>query len=81
MAYIIDSYNKYDSWDREHQRKIFEINEQWYAIYEVELEWGLPQLRERIDRDMEKEAQRLHVYDTYEDALQFVLWMKSVNAR
>ena len=42
MAFIIDRYNKYNVWDREHSRKAFEINENWYAVYEVELEWGLP---------------------------------------
>lgn len=81
MAFIINRYDKYNSWDRQHSKKVFELNEQWYAIYEVELEWGLPQLGTKVDRDIEKEAQQIHVYDTYEDALQFVLWMKGVNAR
>ena len=40
MAFIIDTYNKYDSWDREHSRYTFEINGVWYGIKEVELEWG-----------------------------------------
>jgi len=40
MAFIIDTYNKYDAFDRENARKVFEINGNWYAIKEVELEWG-----------------------------------------
>jgi len=44
MAFIIDSYNKYDAWDRAHSLYKFEINGNWYAIKEVEMSWGLPQL-------------------------------------
>ena len=77
MAYIIDSYNKYDPWDRLHQRKIFEVNEQWYAIYEVELEWGLPVLPLRTMYD--QDAKQYFVYDTKEDAMRFVQLMKGLN--
>ena len=30
MAYVIDNYNKYDSWDRAHSLYKFEINGRWY---------------------------------------------------
>lgn len=79
MAYIINSYDKYNSWDRSHQRKTFEINDNWYAVYEVELEWGVPQLQELVDRDNTQDAKQMHIYDTYEDAMQFVLLMKRLN--
>ena len=81
MAYIVDTYNKYDVWDRTHAQFVFAINGQWFAIKEVQLDWGLPQLQERIDRDRQEEAKQMHVYDTYEDALQFVKVMKGLNAR
>ena len=81
MAYVVDSYNKYDSWDREHAQFVFAINGQWFAIKEIEMDWGLPQLQERVDRDREQEAKYMCVYDTYEDALQFVKVMKGLNAR
>jgi hypothetical protein len=42
MAYVIDTYNKYDAWDRTHSLYKFEINGNWYAIKEVEMSWGLP---------------------------------------
>ena len=77
MAFIIDRYNKYDPWDREHQRKTFEINEQWYAIYEVELEWGLPVLPIRVDYD--QDAKQYFVYNTEEEAMRFVILMKGLN--
>ena len=77
MAFIIDRYNKYDVWDREHARKVFEINENWYAIKEVELEWGLPQLPMHVDYDVD--TKQYQVYGTYEDALKFVWLMKGLN--
>ena len=40
MAYIIDTYNKWSKWDREHAAECFIINGVEYAIKEVELEWG-----------------------------------------
>ena len=49
MAYIIDTYNKYDGWDREHSVYKFEMNGNWYAIKEVELELGVPQVGYRVD--------------------------------
>ena len=49
MAFIIDSYNKYDIWDRAHSVFKFRINDNWYAIKSVELEWGLPQLSLKVD--------------------------------
>ena len=79
MAYIIGSYNKYDQWHREHKRYAFEINGIWYAVFEVEMDWGLPKLPLRTDRN--ECAHEYHIYDTYEDAMRFVWQIKSVNAR
>lgn len=77
MAFLIGTYNKYDTWDREHARYKFEVNGNWYAIKEVEMEWGLPKLGFRADMDEHPEA--YHIYDTYEDAMKFVWQIK--NAR
>ena len=79
MAYIIGTYNKYDTWDREHSRYVFEINNNWYAIKEVQLEWGVPQLPVKVDRN--ECAHEYYIYDTYEDAMRFVRQIKMVNAR
>lgn len=75
MAFLIGTYNKYDVWDREHSRYKFEVNGNWYAIKEVEMEWGLPQLGFRADMDEHPET--YHIYDTYEDAMRFVWQIKS----
>ena len=77
MAFIIGAYNKYDFWDRQHSVYKFRINETWYAIKEVQLEWGLPQLGLRVDEDEMPES--YHIYDTYEDALEFARKMKAIN--
>jgi len=50
MAFIIDSYNRFDKWDFEHAVHIFEVNGGWYAIYRVQLEWGLPILPLRLEK-------------------------------
>ena len=56
MAFIVGMYDKFDRWDREHSVYKFEVNGNWYAIKEVEMEWGVPKLPEYVDRDSEKEA-------------------------
>ena len=77
MAYIISVYNRYDAWDRSHAVQKFEINEQVYAIYEVELVWGLPALKYQIDQDDVPEM--YHLYETLEEAQEFVRCMKNFN--
>ena len=81
MAFIVDLYNKYDIWDREHSKYIFELNEQWYAVKEVDLEWGFPQLPLRINEKGEQNHLLMHIYNSYEDAMQFVRQIKMMNAR
>ena len=51
MAFIIGTYNKYDSWDRTHAKYKFEINGVWYAVKEIEMEWGIPKLPQYVDRE------------------------------
>ena len=77
MAFIITTYNKYNQWDRAHSRYTFEINGQQYAIMEVGLEWGQPQLQLSIEKDDNPGAYRL--YSTYNDALQFVKHIRHLN--
>lgn len=74
MAYVIDTYNRWSKWDREHSVYTFTINDNWYAIKEVELEWGFPVLPFRADMDQHPED--YYVYGTYGDALQFVQCMR-----
>ena len=51
MAYIIGTFDKYDAWDREHAVYKFEVNGNWYAVKEIEMEWGLPKLPLYVDKD------------------------------
>ena len=77
MAFIIESYDKYDVWDRERSKYVFEVNGNWYAIKEVEMEWGLPKLPLYVDRDTD--ASSYYVYDTLEDAMRFVQQVRKIN--
>ena len=79
MAYIIGAFNKFDSWDRTHSIYTFKINDNWYAIKEIEMEWGLPKLQQHVDKDMAREAASYYIYDSYEQAMEFVNMMKSLN--
>lgn len=75
-AFIIDTYNKYDSFDREHSRYTFTLNGIEYAIKEVQLKWGRPRLPLRIGDD--RGAEPYHIYESYEEAMRFVQYMRSL---
>lgn len=77
MAFIIDTYNRHNAWDRAHATYVFTINEVQYAIKRVELKWGIPQLPERIDIMIDASIYR--VYETEADAMRFVTFMRSLN--
>ena len=77
MAYIIGSYDKYSRWDREHSLYTFFINGVEYAIKEVILNWGVPQLPSTIEEDENPET--YHLYDTYDDAYNFVKYLRTLN--
>lgn len=77
MAYIIDGFNRFSKWDREHACHRFKVNENWYAIYSVEMKWGIPQLNFSAIED--KNADQYYVYETLEEAMHFVNIMKGLN--
>ena len=79
MAFIIGTYNKYDTWDRAHSVYKFKINDNWYAIKEIEMVWGLPMLAYQVDRDDAPET--YHIYEKVEEAMEFVNSIKQFNAR
>ena len=76
-AFIIDTYNKFDSFDKEHTRYTFEVNGIMYAIKEVQLKWGRPKLPLRIGDERDQDPYQ--IYDTYEEALKFAHTIKSIN--
>ena len=77
MKYIIDIYNQWDPWDREHSIYTFQINGVWYAIKEVIVEEGILELPMRFDRDLKQEWYA--VYDRAEDALGYIAQLKMLN--
>ena len=77
MAFIIDTYNRYDQFDREKSRYVFEVNGGWYAVKEVEVEWGQPVLPPRIGQ--EKDPKQYFIYESFESAMRFVHAIKSLN--
>lgn len=77
MAYIIDTYDKYDAFDRQQARYVFEVNERWYAIKEVRLKWGRPQLP--LSLYSNKDEEPYQIYETFEEAMGFVHTMKGLN--
>ena len=76
MAFIIDTYNKYDQFDRQYSRYVFEVNGVTYAIKEVQLKWGRPRLPLRINA---REQDPYHIFETFEDAMNFVRTIRSIN--
>ena len=76
MPYIIDTYNKFNGWDRAHAKFKFDLNSVQYAIFEISFENG-PKLSPTVLHD--KNPETYHIYEQYEDALQFVKHMKYLN--
>lgn len=76
MAYIIGAYNKWDSFDRAHSVYKFKINENWYAVKEIEMKWGLPQLPMRMEEQM---PESYYIYEQLEDAIEFARKIRSLN--
>ena len=77
MAFIIDRYDKYNAWDREHSIYRFEVNGNWYAVKEVILFWGQPQLPVKVDGGDNPET--YWVYETIEEAMEFVKRIRRLN--
>lgn len=65
--FIIDTYNKYDAWDRAHSHYKFKIGEQWYAIKDA----AVPT---RVDTDAN--LSQYKIYLSIDDAISFVRQVK-----
>ena len=70
-VYVIDLYNKFspDKVISKHR-----INGRWWAIKEVPLLWGIPQLA-KIDED---DPMSFRLYNTLEEAEQYVRELKKI---
>lgn len=69
-VFIIDLYNKFCG---DKVIATFLINGRWFAIKEVPLEWGIPQLFS-IEEEVERPYFRL--YNTLEEAQKYVRQIK-----
>ena len=63
--FIIGTYSKYEPWDRKHSRYVFEMNGNWYAVYELDDEMPF-----YVDREFNIEE--YYRYKSKEAALLFV---------
>lgn len=77
MAYIIDNFDRFNSWDREHSVYITHINDCPIAIKEVEMEWGLPQIPPSTLCEDYKEI--YYVYNTIDEAMDYIKLIKRLN--
>lgn len=67
MAYIIDTYNKFNQWDRDHKVSLKLIGDIWSAIYWVEIG---PDMQPRVDWD--KEGCYYYVYQRLDEAVEYL---------
>lgn len=70
-VYIIDLYDKFSP-DKVISK--YRINNRWWAIKEVPLLWGIPQLT-KIDED---DPMSFRLYNTLEEAKQYVRELKKI---
>lgn len=80
MAYIIDTYNRHNKWDREHAVYTFIHNKMPFAIKKVELKNGIPILPEPIDNREYTNPSSYFIYNTEIEARNFVTLIKSLNS-
>ena len=73
MGYIIDTYSRWNTWERTHQRHIFYMNDIAYAIYE--LDGTQPTY---IDKEFN--LNEYQVYKSLEAAKLFVREIKKLNS-
>lgn len=77
MAFIIDAYNRRDKWDREHAVYTFDIQGNSYAILQVNMLGKYPMLPFRVDDS--RKADTYYVYETQEQAMEYVYFMKRLD--
>ena len=66
-VFVIDTFNIYNHEQVIKARRIFQMNQRWFAIYETELVWGVPQLG-----FLDDEYRSYYYYETFEEADNYV---------
>lgn len=77
MAFIIGAFNKYDMWDRTHSVYKFSINDMQYAVYEVDMCWGLPALKFQVGQEDVPDS--YFIWESEEEAREYIKELKSLN--
>lgn len=75
MAYIIDSYSKYE--DNSGVEFVFQVRDMWFCIRRIELDWGQPVRDYRIE-DYEPDFK---IYESFEEAKQFADELMKLDGR
>lgn len=76
--FVIEPYDKYFAADRQHSRYIFYLHDYAYAIKEYEYKHGYLMRPVRVE-ESETIYQNIHMYDTYEEAFEYVQLIKKLN--
>ena len=74
-VFIIDTFDKYRREGNE--KSIHWVSGRPWCIREVEMEWGVPKIQEKVEYDVNPAI--FHIYEKYEDALKYIHDMQSTN--
>ena len=67
-VYIIDTFDKYRREGNE--KSVHWVGGRAWCIREVELEWGVPKVQEKVEYDIDPSI--FHIYENYEEALEYI---------
>ena len=76
MGYVIEGYNKYDKWDREHAVYTFNMNGASFAIKEVRIVDGQPEFPFRLE---ETDTNTYFIFKSQQEAYEYVRQIKALN--
>lgn len=76
-VFILDTYNPHGI-DKDSVRYVISINDRQWAIKEVELNWGLPQLVLPIG-EKEPDPHVFQLYNTLDEAIAAAKYLKILN--
>ena len=76
-VFILDTYNPYGI-DKDSVRYVISINDRQWAVKEVALDWGLPQLVLPIGEE-EPDPHIFQLYNTLDEAIAAAKYLKVLN--
>lgn len=75
-CFIIDTYDKYSTSDKEVSKLVFKHNDRWWAIKEYEIKDGVLMRPQGIE-ERENMNDYFRQYETFDEAYAFVKLIKS----